>query len=88
LLVIAAPPRGDPKQANVHKVYLIDATTANSRQILTEYQSEFVFHSVYGAKWSPDGQTIALSCPIIEEGKGIIEGRLCLVSVEVQHSDP
>jgi dipeptidyl aminopeptidase/acylaminoacyl peptidase len=84
LLVIAAPPRRDPTQANVHKVYLVDATTAKSRQILTEYQSEFVFHSIYGAEWSPDAQTIALSCPIIKEGKGIIEGRLCLVSVEVK----
>ncbi len=83
LLVIAAPPRHEPELAHLNTVYLVDATTGNSRQILTEYQSAFVFQGDASIVWSPNGQEIALVCPYFVSPT-VVQGRLCLVPVEVK----
>ena len=81
LLVMAAPEQGDPAQANLYDLYLVNAATGNSRQMLAGYP--FMFSGIYGVAWSPSGKEIALACPTAAKGL-IAEGRLCIISVEVK----
>lgn len=83
LVVVAPPPQHEPELAHLNTVYLVDATTGNSRQVLTEYQSKFIFSGTGNVVWSPDGQEIAFVCPYFTSPT-VIQGRLCLVPVEVK----
>jgi Tol biopolymer transport system component len=66
-----------------YDLYLVDAVTGDSRQMLAEHI--FMLSGVYGVAWSPDGQEIALACPTIDPVEDVIaEGRVCLISVETR----
>jgi WD40 repeat protein len=83
LLVMAEAGQGDPARANQYDLYLVDAATGDSRQMLAGHT--FTLSGIYGAAWSPTGQEIALGCPAIEPTSGrIAEGRLCIISVEIR----
>jgi hypothetical protein len=63
-------------------LYFINATTGYAKEILADHQ--FVNIGAWGIAWSPTGQAIALACPVVEPKEHLmIEGRLCIVSVEV-----
>ena len=81
LLVLVEASRSDPTRTNQYDLYLVDAATGDSRQMLAGHT--FMFSGVYGSAWSPTGQEIALTCPTVKPTDSTIaEGRLCLISVE------
>jgi Tol biopolymer transport system component len=81
LLVIAK--KGTSENGlELHGLYFINATTGYAKEILADHQ--FVNIGAWGIAWSPTGQAIALACPVVEPKEHLmIEGRLCIVSVEV-----
>lgn len=66
----------------LHGLYVVSAATGDAREILADHQ--FIVTGAWGVAWSPNGQAIALACPVVAPEKPLItEGRLCIVSVEV-----
>ena len=83
LLVMAEADRWDTAGANQYDMYLVDAASGSSKQMLMEYP--LIFSGAYGITWSPNGQEIALACPTLMPTESTIaEGRLCVISVEVR----
>jgi len=67
----------------LHGLYVVTAATGDAREILAGHQ--FIVTGAWGVEWSPNGQTIALACPLVAPEKPLItEGRLCIISVEVR----
>ncbi len=82
LVIMAEADRYDPTRRNQYDLYLVDAATGDSRQMLAGHI--FMFSGAYGAAWSPDGQEIALDCPTVNPAEGAIaKGHVCLISVEI-----
>ena len=82
LVIMAEADRIDPVRRNQYDLYLVDAATGDSRQMLAGHI--FMFSGAYGAAWSPDGQEIALDCPTVNPAEGAIaKGHVCLISVEI-----
>jgi len=80
LLVVAE--LGADERGSLQGLYVVNATTGDSRQILVDHQ--FIGAGFWGAAWSPTGQAIALACPtIMLTEPTIAEGRLCIIAVEV-----
>lgn len=70
-------------RANQYDLYVVDAVTGDSRQVLKEYT--FTFSGAYGIAWSPTEKAIAIACPTVDSANGTIaEGRLCIIPVEVK----
>lgn len=65
--------------------YLGNALTQETNRILKEYDNLFVNASkrTKAKPWSPDGQSLALYCPIMDERKVALSEHLCVVSVEI-----
>ena len=83
LLVIAK--KGTSENGlELHGLYFINATTGYAKEILADHQFVNINIGAWGIAWSPTGQAIALACPVVEPKEHLmIEGRLCIVSVEV-----
>lgn len=68
----------------VQKLFVADTWTDKSREVLPEH----IFGGGTGFNlqmaWSPDGQKVAVKCPLWPEGQAIIEDRICLITVEIQ----
>jgi len=83
LVTMGSAVHNDLAREYQYDLYLVDAATGTSRQMLAEHI--FMLSGVYGVAWSPDGQEIALACPTIDPAEdAIAEGRVCLISVETE----
>jgi hypothetical protein len=68
-----------------HKLFLVDAVTGDVRAMLPK--RAFGGGSNWGEQmtWSPNGQTIALKCPVrFEPEREIKEDRVCLIAAKSQ----
>ena len=73
----------DPETEHRHELYLVDAVTGNTRLVLENYP--FMFTAFHGVVWSSTGQTIALSCPIIDSmNSKVTQRQLCIITVGVK----
>lgn len=73
----------DEKGINLHGLYILDADTGKTRQLLTDQQ--FIGTGSWGVAWSPTGQTLALvRLTLMPTEPTIAESHLCIVSVEVR----
>jgi len=71
------------KGINLHGLYILDAATGKTRQLLTDQQ--FIGTGSWGVAWSPTGQTLALvRLTLMPTEPTIAESQLCIVSVEVR----
>jgi hypothetical protein len=69
----------------IERLFLVDAVTGDVRPMLPE--RAFGGGTVVGQQmvWSPNGQTIALKCPVwLEAEPTITEDRVCLISTGVR----
>jgi Tol biopolymer transport system component len=80
LVLMAEADRSDPARMSQYDLYLVDAATGDSRQMLAEHI--FMFSGAYGMAWSPDGKEIALDCPVAEGATA--KGQICLIPVETR----
>lgn len=72
-----------PEVEHRHKLYLVDAVTGDSRLVLEDYP--FMFTAFHGVAWSSTGQTLALSCPIVDSTNSkVIQRQLCIITVEIK----
>ena len=73
----------DPETEHRHELYLVDAVTGNTRLVLENYP--FMYTAFHGVVWSSTGQTIALSCPIIDSmNSKVTQRQLCIITVGVK----
>ncbi|WP_322798143.1 hypothetical protein, partial [Thermoflexus sp.] len=64
------------------KLYLIDARTGDSQQVMPDYVFGGGAIEGWQLAWSPDGQTLAVKCPAwLETEPTIVEDRVCVLSV-------
>ncbi len=69
----------------IQKLYLVDAQTGNSQQVLPDHIFGGGAIEGWQLAWSPNGQTLAVKCPAwLESEPTIVEDRICLMSVTPQ----
>ncbi|MGQ9854859.1 MAG: hypothetical protein ACUVTG_15840, partial [Candidatus Oleimicrobiaceae bacterium] len=68
----------------IQKLYLIDARTGDSQQIMPGIFGGGTIEG-WQLAWSPNGQTLAVKCPTwLETEPTIVEDHICLISVTLQ----
>jgi WD40 repeat protein len=68
----------------IQKLYLIDARTGDSQQIMPDIFGGGTIEG-WQLAWSPNGQTLAVKCPTwLETEPTIVEDHICLISVTLQ----
>ena len=68
----------------IQKLYLIDARTGDSRQIMPDIFGGGTIEG-WQLAWSPNGQTLAVKCPTwLETEPTIVEDHICLISVTLR----
>ena len=72
----------DTNEAVRQRLYLIDTFNDKARQILPDHLFGFGGSADLQMDWSKNGKTVALSCPLVEEGIISVD-RLCLINVEI-----
>jgi Tol biopolymer transport system component len=81
-LLIVAEKSSNESGLVLHGLYVVNVITGDERQMLADYQ--FVSTGAWGVAWSPTGQEIALACPVVAPEEQLMEGRLCIITVEVR----
>ncbi|MBK7201925.1 hypothetical protein [Candidatus Amarolinea dominans] len=72
--------RGRP----IQKLYLIDARTGDSHQVMPDIFGGGAIEG-WQLAWSPNGRTLAVKCPTwLETEPTIVEDHICLISVTIQ----
>lgn len=67
---------------NQQEMYLVDAETGKYKRVLDGEPLHFT--GIWGIAWKPDGKSVAYSCPQVDASSLVIEGRICVVSVEIK----